>query len=187
MGKGRPRGVSWFLALCGCLHGTIEGTVPLSLASDNKNPLYEEDCGQFIQPRLTPAPRSLSLRFSGLFPHTPPPPPPGSLFLASVHLTLIISASLERTRAAPRGHVHCAVSSACLVLAHSPGAPILVLSSLARKCAGVWTLFSPWYLTSGLPRALPSLPSRGLCFPALPPAPAHGSAFQEAEAPPTSP
>ena len=53
-----------------CLHGTIEGTVPLSLASDNKNPLYEEDCGQFIQPRLTPAPRSLS--FSGLF---PPPPP----------------------------------------------------------------------------------------------------------------
>ena len=98
-----------------------------------------------------------------------------------------ISASLERTRAAPRGHVHCAVSSACLVLAHSPGAPVLVLSSLARKCAGVWTLFSRWYLTSGLPRALPSLPSRGLCFPALPPAPAHGFAFQEAEAPPTSP
>ena len=75
-----------------------------------------------------------------------------------------ISASLELTIAARRGHAHSAISSLCLVLVHSPGAPILPLSSLTRKCARVWALFSSWYLTSGLPRALPSLPSKSLCF-----------------------
>ena len=75
-----------------------------------------------------------------------------------------ISASLELTIEARRGHAHSAISSPCLVLVHSPGAPILPLSSLTRKCASVWTLFSSWYLTSGLPRALPSLPSKSLYF-----------------------
>lgn len=106
---------------------------------------------------------SLSLRCSVLFCFFF-----SSLFLVSACLTLIsISASLELTIAARRGHVHSAISSPCLVLVHSPGAPILPLSSLTRKCADVWTLFSPWYLTSGLPRALPSLPSKSLYF-ALP-------------------
>ena len=118
-----------------------------------------EDCGQFIQPKLTLALLSLSLRCSGVcfffFPLT----------FSGIGVSYFnISASLELTIEARRGHAHSAISSPCLVLLHSPGAPILPLSSLTRKCASVWTLFSSWYLTSGLPRALPSLPSKSLYF-----------------------
>lgn len=186
MGKGRPRRVSWYPALCGCLHRTIEGTVPLSLASDNKNLLYEEDCGQFIQPKLTLALLSLSQILWVV-------PPPSPLHFFWHQCVLLQCLSKPRTaRAAPREHVHCAVSSACLVLAHSPGAPILVLGSLARKCAGVWTLLSlvP-HFRAAASSAVSSFEKPLLCsclfFAALPPAPAHGFAFQEAEAPPTVP
>ena len=158
MGRGRPCRVSWFPALCGCLHGTIEGTVSLLLASDNKNSLYEEDCGQFFKPKLTLALLSLSQMLWGLLFFFP-------LTFSGIGVSYFnISASLELTIEARRGHAHSAISSPCLVLLHSPGAPILPLSSLTRKCASVWTLFSSWYLTSGLPRALPSLPSKSLYF-----------------------
>lgn len=158
MGTGRPCRVSWFPALCGCLHRTIEGTVSLLLASDNKNSLY----GGLWPVHPTQIDSCFALSLSQML--------WGLLFFFPLTFSGIgvsyfnISASLELTIEARQGHAHSAISSPCLVLLHSPGAPILPLSSLTRKCASVWTLFSSWYLTSGLPRALPSLPSKSLYF-----------------------